>query len=198
MLHPAGRRLLTGHDEIARLLWTTIPPEKLAECERRRVGHDCCLEKAAMHGRTSLLEFLLDGWLGSGVWKVEALEAALVGAVCVWRLHAATLLLDRVTYAPETLRRALFVAVDYKAELPSDLNSAVCGPVDNTNQEPLVKRLLDAGPFDLNLCEQMPLINYAIESDKLIRALRALLAKGKPQTYFSPSTEIQYRYLFII
>lgn len=137
-----------GHDEIARLLWTSLSPEKLAECERRRVGHDGCLEKAAMHGLTSLLEFLFDGWLGSGVWEAEALEAALFGAVCVWRLHAATLLLDRVTYAPETLRRALFVAVDYKAELPSDLNSGVCGPVDYTNQELLVKRLLEAGPFD--------------------------------------------------
>lgn len=180
---PLGVAFSRGHDEIARLLWTMISPEKLAECERRDVGHRSCLEKVAIYGRMSLLEFLLDGWLGSGVWEVETLEAALLGAVCVWRLHAASLLLDRVIYAPETLQRALFVAVDIKAELAEDIYSGVCKAVDFTNQELLVKRLLDAGPLNPNLCEQRrPLIHYAIESEKLIGALRALLAKGKSQT----------------
>lgn len=149
----------------------------------RDVRHHRCLGTAAIRGWTSLLEFLLDGWLDSGVWNVEALEAALYGAVSSWRLHAATLLLDRVGYAHETLRRALFAAVDIKIMLSWDIYDPVYVGVDYTKQELMVKRLLEAGSFDPDLCEWRPLIHYAVQEAKSIGALRALLAKGKPQAH---------------
>lgn len=178
---PLSVAVARGYDEMARLLWTALPPERLAECEYTKI---CCgvLVNAATFGRTSLIEFLLDGWLAGGeVWDRAILEAALISAARSWRVHAAMLLLDRIkTYTPETLQTALFAAVDCKIILPEDIGGPIYEGVDYTNQELLVRRLLEEGQFDPNIYNaRMPLVHHAIEPAYRIGALRAILAKGK-------------------
>src|SRR5690554_2339662 len=84
-----------GRFEIARLMWTTLPPERLAQHENDP-EEDSCLVAAATYGHTRLLEYLLDGWLDSLGWSAGVLEWALLGAVDAWYVHAAAALLDRV------------------------------------------------------------------------------------------------------
>lgn len=91
-----------------------------------------------------------------------------------------------MAYAPETLQRARFAAVDYKIILPWDIYNPVYVGADCTNQELMVKRLLDAGPFEPNLCERRPLIHYTVQETKSTGALRAPLAKGKSQAQPPP------------
>lgn len=176
---PLSVAIARGHDEMARLLWMALPPERLAQCENPE--HHCgFLINAATHGRTSLIEFLLDRWLPSGVWDGAVLETALLRAARSWRVHAVMLLLDRVkTYTPDTLRAALFAAVDSKIMLPDDLGGPIYEGVDYTNQELLVRRLIENGQFDPNVCDRgKPLVHCAVEPAHRIGALRALLAKG--------------------
>ncbi|MBE3045431.1 ankyrin repeat domain-containing protein, partial [Candidatus Bathyarchaeota archaeon] len=112
-----------GHDEMACLLWTVLPPET----QHRQSGF---LVKAATHGRTSLIQFLLD--TSSEVWDAVVLERALLIAARKWHLHAATLLLDRKTYTPNSLQAALFAAVDTKIMLAHDYRGPIYEAVDYT------------------------------------------------------------------
>lgn len=193
---PLSVAVIRGHDEMARLLWTALPPERLAECEAQ-LGCGF-LENAAMHGRTSLVEFLLDGWLlGGKVWNGEALERALLKAARSWCVYTAVLLLDRVTtYTPDALRAALFAAVDSKVMLPYALDHPIYEGVDYTNQELLVKRLIEHGQFDPNMYDgATPLIHCAIEPAHSVGALRAILAKGGVALprFLSPRDSFTYR-----
>lgn len=169
---------------MARLPWTALPLERRAQSEDPRERYRDFLVKAATHDRTSLIEFLIDGWLPGGeVWDEVVLERALINVASSWHAHAAILLLDLVktyTYTPDALQAALFAAVDSKFTLPQDPGGPVYEGVDYTNEELLVRRLIEDGRFDPNISHiGRPLIHHAIEPAHRIGALRALLEKGE-------------------
>lgn len=176
---PLSTAASRGRLEITRLMWARLPPSRLSEHENSP-GNESCLVMAATYGRTGVLEYLLDGWFDRIRWSTGVLDRALLGAVAGWHVHAATLLLERVkTYTTETLRASLFVAVDFKAMEPTALENPVYQGVDFFNQELLVKRLIEAGSFDPNLCERgRPLLHYTVHAVNLVGALRAVLTKG--------------------
>ncbi|SPO06096.1 uncharacterized protein DNG_08785 [Cephalotrichum gorgonifer] len=176
-LHTAAQ---WGHLEIIRLLWTTIPSEKLALHENKP-RFEGCLVLAARYGHTSVLKYLLDGWLDSLGWSAHATEGALCSAAAAYEVHSAMLLLDRVkTYSPGALKFALFSVVRHKVRDPvCPYPDAPFGAVDPISQELLVKALIEAGPLDPDLSYwQLPMIHHAIHAIDLIGALRGLLAKG--------------------
>ena len=90
------------------------------------------------------------------------------------------MLLDRVgTYTTDVLQAALFAAIDAKVLVPHAI-STVYEDVDYTNQELIVKHLLEAGPFDPDMGDRgRPLIHQDVEPHYCIGALRALLQNGR-------------------
>lgn len=177
---PLSSAVHRGHFEIFRLMWAAVPSEKRSQHEQKP-NFTSCLVSAARYGRTSLLEYLLDGWLDSLhiMWSLATVEEALCAAAAAYECHTAMLLLDKVTYTPDTLRRALFCVLDSKSQDPAEPYIPPFKAVDPTNQELLVKRLIEAGQLDPDLCEcGKPLIHHAVSAIDLIGALRAVLAKG--------------------
>ena len=171
-----------GRLEISHLMWNRIPLSRLSEHENGPHSHDSCLVNAATYGRTAVLEYLLDGWFDRAVWGTSALDNALMSAVMFgWHVHAVTLLLERVkTYTTEKLQDALFAAVDFKHMGPTDIENPGYQGADFFNQETLVKRLIEAGSFDPNVCKRgRPLLHWSADAANLIGALRAVLTKGE-------------------
>lgn len=187
---PLGIAGVQGSLEIVRLVWATHPVDKLNQHEN---GQRCsgCLVFAATYGRTALVEYLLRERPAGLIWDAPSLARALVGAAQGWHVHTASVLLDHVkTYTRETLQCALLAAVDYKVTGPRDITDPEYRVVDFINQELLVKRLIEAGMFDLNALDTrgVPLVHRAIYGVNLVGALRAVLAKGKANmTTTSPS-----------
>ncbi|SPO02766.1 uncharacterized protein DNG_05441 [Cephalotrichum gorgonifer] len=106
-----GVSVSRGRAEVAHLMWSTLPPDRLAQHENDP-QIDSCLVAAATYGHTGLLENLLDGWLDSLEWSERVLRGALSGAVDAWHVHAAAVLLDIAKiHTPDILQRALFAAV---------------------------------------------------------------------------------------
>lgn len=185
-----------GGLEMFRLIWAAVPSEKRAQHERRRY-FESCLVQAACYGYTSLLEYLLDGWLNSpyATWSVENVDGALYAAAAAYELPAATLLLDRVIYTPEALRTALFELLETKCQDPASPYPPLLIAVDSINQELLARRLIDAGQLDPDLYKDgEPLIHHAVWALDRIGVLRAVLEKGRlspPSPAVFPPKEVK-------
>lgn len=191
---PLSSAVKRGHFEIFRLMWAAVPSEKRSEHEQQS-SFISCLVSAARYSRTSLLKYLFDGWLDSlhVVWSPETLGEALYAAAAAYDVHTAMLLLDRVTYTPDTLRRALFCALDSRSQDPTEPYIPPFTPVDPTNHEFLVKRLIVAGQLDPDPHERgKPLVYHAVSAIDLIGALQAVLAKGMlfPEMNLALRTEL--------
>ena len=184
---PLSTAASLGRFEITQLMWTRIPLSRLSEHENS-FENESCLANAATYGRTAVLEYLLDEWFDRIGWSTSALDDALMSAVLYgWHVHAATLLLERVkTYTAERLQAALFAAVHFKNVAPRAITNPEYQGVDFFNQELLVKRLIESGSFDPNMCKRgRPLLHWAADAVNLVGALRAVLTKGG--TYSPPN-----------
>jgi hypothetical protein len=177
-LHPYSSLALSaelGFGEMARLLWSAVPPDIRSRCDQ----DECCLAVVALYGYHWLVGDMLN-WPADGL-SIEMNNEALFNAALRWHIHVVAVLLDRVdTYTPGVLRRGLTFAVRSKSMLAqAERFDVVYDAVGFINQELLVTRLIEAGALDPNWSwTESPLIYHTTDAINLVGSLRAVLSKG--------------------
>jgi ankyrin repeat protein len=155
-----------GHRDIVKRLWTCRPPESHA----KGIKSQTCLVIAAMHGRTSIVEDMLDWW---DDWPQDSKIEALRRATRWWHFGVVNLLLKRESFEQPTVQDMLYSAT--AAKLTDD--NVKCVVVDYADQQLLIASLIDAGA-DPNYNSYEPLIYTVAGNAYRTLALKTLLEKG--------------------
>lgn len=161
-----------GSRDILRRMWISVPPESHANGPRPYLS---CLTHAAAYGQVSILEDLLDWW---DRWSSDAKDYALLYAATRWQIYTTDLLLKRIQYSQEALRKALDGATKRKCELWTETSGPKYEGIDYLHQQQLISRLIDAGADANNVEKGRHIIIQAASAIDLAGGLKTLLDKG--------------------
>ncbi|KAI1371072.1 ankyrin repeat-containing domain protein [Hypoxylon crocopeplum] len=100
-----------GNNDVFELLCSRLRP---TDDTHRRLQYETWIEEAASYGNASIVSNLL-GWEDS--WSAERMEPALWRAARRWQSPTVAILLERLSYSPEAVHKALTEAVYVKFKL---------------------------------------------------------------------------------